>query len=125
MNRMRLPVVATGRYAKSPTLRNRPICTAARNEIGTVTKLWSTEAGTKPMIARTTDWTPMVQRNEWGSTCSMRPDLMWDASNMPAMNANRGHRCASAAENYLSDTWIAEKMTLAVCTLANTWPRAI
>ena len=67
----------------------------------------------------------MVQRNECGSTRSMRPDLMWDASNMPAMNASSGHTCASAEENCRSDTWIAEKMTFAVCTLANTWPRAI
>src|ERR1700759_902619 len=102
-------------------LRNRPICTAARNEIGTVTKLWSTVPGTKPMTARTTAWMPMVQRNEYGTTCSMRPDLMWDANNMPAMKASNGHTWASAAENCRSDTLMAEKMTFAVCTFANTW----
>src|SRR5215208_3362332 len=80
MKRIRLPVVATGRYARSPILRKRPIWTAARNEIGTVTKLWSTEAGTNPMAASTTDWMAMVQRSECGTTCSTRPDLMCDAS---------------------------------------------
>ena len=67
---------------------------------------------------------PMVQRSECGTICSTRPDLMCDASNMPAMNASSGHTWASAAENFRSDTSIAEKITFAVCTLANTWPRA-
>ena len=54
----------------------------------------------------------------------MRPDLMCDASNIPAMTAGSGHTSANAAANFRSDTSIAEKMTLAVCTLANTPPRA-
>ena len=77
------------------------------------------------MMPNTTAWTPIVQRNACGTKRSTRPDLMCDASAMPAMNASSGQTWASAAAHLPSEESIAKKMTLAVWTLANTPPRAM
>ena len=77
------------------------------------------------MMPNTTAWTAMVHRKACGTMCSTRPDLMYDASAMPAMNANSGQIWASAAAHLPSEESIAKKMTLAVWTLANTPPRVM
>ncbi len=77
------------------------------------------------MMPNATACTPIVQRNACGTKRSTRPDLICDASAMPAMNASSGQTWLSAAAHLPSDVSIAQKMTLAVWTLANTPPRAM
>src|ERR1700683_1685206 len=50
-SRIRLPVVASGIYARSPMLRNKPIWMPPKKEIGTTTKLWGSVAGRTPSPA--------------------------------------------------------------------------
>jgi hypothetical protein len=54
---------------------------------------------------------------------STRPDLMCAASPMPTMNARMGQTWAIAAASLRCERSMAKKMTLPVCTLANTPPR--
>ena len=77
------------------------------------------------MIASATAWIAIVQINGRGTTRSTRPDLMCDASATPAMNASSGHRWASANVHSRFEVSMAPKITFAVCTLANTPPRAM
>src|SRR5271166_6126067 len=123
--RIRLPVVAMGMYGGSPMLRNRPIWLAARYEIGIVTKLGGTEAGTNPTAASAAAWLAMIHRRGWRSSFGELTDLMCEDVSTPAKNANIGQRWPSASAQCRRETSMAPKITFAVCTLANTPPRVM
>jgi hypothetical protein len=102
-NRRRLPVVASGMYARSPMLRNRPIWMPPKKEIGTTTKRCGSVAGRNPNPARTAAWLAIVHRSGCATTLSTRPDLICDDSTTPAMKANIGHNRDSESPHCLSD----------------------
>lgn len=67
----------------------------------------------------------MIHRSGWRSSLREDSDLMREDVTTPVKNAKICQRWPSASPQCCRETSMAPKITLAVCTLANTPPRVM